>query len=115
MDKNTEIIKEIFADKTFIDQLIESENIEDAHRLMANKGITYTLEETKIFMESLAKELDSPEEFSEEDLEAVAGGVVVTTAVLVAAAKVAGVSLASFLAAYYATKSVSKALHRFGC
>ena len=112
-----ERVKALFSDKGFVDQIIGAKDISEVNVILRDNGIEISEDETKAFLKSLADYLDgsNDDELSEADLDGVSGGVVIETAVLAAAAKIAGVSLASFLATYLVTKSVSKALHKFGC
>ncbi len=116
MTNFNEKVEKLFNDEAFVKDLFSSETLVEMQEKLNANGLELSLDETKTFMEEIAKVVEGKnDELSEEDLDDVSGGFAVTTAILIAAAKIAGVGLASFLAAYLVTRSISKALHSLGC
>lgn len=82
-----------------LEQLAAVETVEELNKVLAENGIA--LEEgvtAEQFLATLKAEDNG--ELSEDDLDAVAGGVVITTAMILAAA-VIGISIAVYLRRYY--------------
>lgn len=70
-----EKVKELVADQGFVDKLLSCEEPEQVQALFAENGVELTLDDVKSIGQGLEKTLSSGEELSEDDLEAVAGGV----------------------------------------
>lgn len=76
-------IKEVFSDEAFVSSLLEMETVEDVQTAVAAKGIDLSAGDIEALRAQLA---NSGEELSEEDLENVAGGFVITAGVVSAIA-----------------------------
>ncbi len=66
------LVEKIMQDQAFVDQLSDAESAEAAQKLFASKGVEFTLEEVKAIAAGVQAENG---ELSEDDLEAVSGGV----------------------------------------
>lgn len=71
-------VKELFADKEFVEKILELESAEEVQAALKEKGLELTVEEINQIKEQLIKSGESGEEVSDEELEQVAGGVVGT-------------------------------------
>lgn len=76
-------IEAAFKDKQFTDKLLSLEEPEDVQKAFAERGIDFTLDEVKEIGKRVTAET-SGEELEENSLEEVAGGIVVTTAAVIA-------------------------------
>ncbi len=80
---NEERIKEVFADKEFVKKFFGKETPEEAQDLLAEKDIDVSIEELVAIKDIIVKKLQSEEkgeddELCDDDLENVAGGVLLT-------------------------------------
>jgi hypothetical protein len=76
-------IKEAFEDKAFVEKLLALDSPEEVQKvLLDDKGISLELTDIKLIKDALAKEDEG--ELHEDDLEDVAGGSVVLTALGIA-------------------------------
>ena len=64
--------KELFKDKSFLEELAKAETAEEAQKLFTDKGAEISIEELMAFRASVMQE--AGEELSDEDLALVAGG-----------------------------------------
>ena len=83
---DTEKIKEVLSDESFVKELLETENVEDVQAKLAAKGVDLSTDEIKQIGDTIVKvaegeitqeqlEKAANGELSEEELEQVAGGV----------------------------------------
>lgn len=99
---NEERIKEIFADESFVKQLLEQDTPEQVQSLLASKEIDLSIAEIEKVCELIMKQINGEinvDELSDEDLEDVAGGALAEMILLISclagvAAVAAGGSLA---------------------
>ena len=79
-------IKEIFADKEFVAKVLEMETAEEVQAAVKAQGVELTLEEIEATKAELANQIENKDsdEVSDEQLEQVAGGMAITTAVIIA-------------------------------
>ena len=80
---NEEKIKEVFADEEFVKKFFGKETPEEAQDLLAEKDIDVSIEELVAIKDIIVKKLQSEEkgeddELCDDDLENVAGGVLLT-------------------------------------
>ena len=80
---NEERIKEIFADEEFVKEFFSKETPEEAQAMLAEKDIDVSIEELVAIKNIIDKKLQSEEkgeddELCDDDLENVAGGVLLT-------------------------------------
>jgi lactobin A/cerein 7B family class IIb bacteriocin len=80
---NEEKIKELFSDEAFVDSILEMETPEEVQKALSDKGVELSLEEIGTIKDTLAS---SDGELSENELEEVAGGVVITATTVICAA-----------------------------
>lgn len=74
---DTERIKELFADESFVKQLMEQEEPEQVQALLLERDVDLTIEQIVQIREMIEKQLNGEinlEELSEEELENVSGG-----------------------------------------
>ena len=68
-------MKELLADETFSRQLIAAESEEEVQKMLADKGVSLSLDEIKAIGDLLDKHAGNDDgTLSEDDLEQVAGG-----------------------------------------
>ncbi len=84
---NEERIKEVFSDEAFVKELLSKETPEEVQDMLVDKDIDMTIEEIVKLGEIIAQKLKNAEngedfELSEDDLEDVAGGVVISVSAL---------------------------------
>ena len=72
---NEEKIKEVFSDKDFVESLLELETAEEVQSAISKKGIDLSISDIEVLRAQL---VNNGEELSEEDLENVAGGFVIS-------------------------------------
>lgn len=91
-DKYNQLQAKIEGDLGFAEKLFTTEKPEDVISLLKEQGLEFSLEEINSFKDALVKALDkgTNAELSDEDLEDVAGGIVVTAAVVGATASCLG-------------------------
>ncbi len=79
-------IKEIFADKDFVEKILAMETAEEVQAAIKAQGVELTIEEIEATKAELVNQLENKDsdEVSDEQLENVAGGFAVTTAILIA-------------------------------
>ena len=82
---NEATIREVFSDENFVKGLFELETPEAVQQALRQKDITLSVDEIVKIRGLLLKRLETGEELSEEELESVSGGAVVTCVLLVAA------------------------------
>lgn len=101
-----EKIREIMAKEGFVDKLLACEEPEQVQELFAAEGVDLSLEEVRQIGAGLNASLADSDELDEDSLDAVAGGVAVTTII---GAVVTGVELLSKVP----WRRVGRALKRF--
>ena len=72
-------VEEVMKDQAFVEQLFAAETHEAAQALFAARGVEFTLEEVKQIGAGLKAAAEANGELSADDLEAVAGGIALTT------------------------------------
>ena len=98
-------VKEVFADEVFVKKLLALETPEEAQAALAEKGIEFSREEILGFRDMLMKALEKTKEGGElslDDLEEVAGGVMISAAaaqVVIRAVPIAVTTIAAGAAA----------------
>jgi predicted ribosomally synthesized peptide with nif11-like leader len=75
-------LKEIFADKEFVEEVLAMETAEEVQAAIKEKGVELTLEEIDQTREQLVKIAENGEEVSDEELEQVAGGFAITACLI---------------------------------
>ncbi len=92
-------VEEAMKDEVFAQKLAETESAEGAQKLFAEKGIDFSLEEVQAIAKSAQQqEQGLSGELGEDDLEAVSGGVALTTVVTVAGVVLTGAKALKYLA-----------------
>ncbi len=87
---NEEQLKELFSDEAFVASILEMENAEDVQKALADKGLELSLEEIATIKSTLSNE---EAELSEDELENVAGGAIITSIIcglIIGGAAIAG-------------------------
>jgi hypothetical protein len=82
---NEATIREVFSDEVFVKGLFALETPVEVQQALHKKDISLTIEEIVKVRELLLKRMETGEELSEEELESVNGGAVVTCVLLIAA------------------------------
>ena len=82
---NEATIREVFSNEEFVKGLFQLEMPEQVQQALRQKDITLSVDEIVKIRELLLKRLETGEELSEEELESVNGGAVVTCVLLIAA------------------------------
>ena len=82
---NEVAIREVFSDEVFVKGLFALETPAEVQQALRQKDITLSVDEIVKIRELLLKRLETGEELSEEELESVNGGAVVTCVLLIAA------------------------------
>ena len=83
-NKNIEKLKEIFADKDFTAKVLEMETPEEVQKAISNKGVDLTIEEIESVKQAIINQSEGNEELSDDQLENVAGGFAISTAIAIA-------------------------------
>ena len=78
-------IREVFSDEQFVKGLFAMETPAEVQQALRQKDITLSVDAIVKIRELLLKRLETGEELSEEELESVNGGAVVTCVLLIAA------------------------------
>lgn len=82
-----EKLNELTNDKAFVEMMMSQETPEDVQRVFNEHGVPLTLDDVKRIGSALAQMEEPTSELSEDDLDSVAGGVVLTAATCWAVAK----------------------------
>lgn len=93
MNQYTEELKKVFSDEAFVKKVFSTANDEEAQRLLSEKGIELSVQETEKLLDGIAKVYarnQNREELSEEELEEVGGGFVGTIVAIVGVMALAG-------------------------
>lgn len=90
MEEKLLLLKEkIEADSSLGEKLFNLETEEEVQSFLKDQGLDFTLEEISVLRKAVIKTQEKGE-LSDEDLEEVAGGIVVTTSVVATTAAVVG-------------------------
>ena len=82
---NEAAIREVFSDENFVKGLFELETPEAVQQALRQKDITLSVDEIVKIRELLLKRLETGEELSEEEMESVSGGAVITSIIFISA------------------------------
>lgn len=82
---NEATIREVFSDENFVKRLFELETPTEVQQVLRQKDITLSVEEIVKIRELLLKRIETGEELSEEEMESVSGGAVITGIILITA------------------------------
>jgi predicted ribosomally synthesized peptide with nif11-like leader len=98
-EQKNEKIQEVFADKEFVEKLLAMDTPEEVQAAVKEKGLELTLEEIEATKKSIVNSLEKndSDEVSDDQLEQVAGGFAITTALVIAGAITAGATGAAAL------------------
>lgn len=85
-EQKNEKIQEVFSDKEFVEKLLAMETAEEVQAAVKEKGLELTLEEIEATKKSIINSLEKndSDEVSDDQLEQVAGGFAITTALAIA-------------------------------
>jgi predicted ribosomally synthesized peptide with nif11-like leader len=91
-DKYNQLQAKIEGDQGFAEKLFSSETPDKVQSLLKEQGLEFSLDEINSFKDALVKylEKETNAELSDEDLEDVAGGIVMTAALVGATASCLG-------------------------
>lgn len=70
-----EKMKELLADKAFVEKLMSLETETEVQSLLSENGVELTVEQISMIKKGVMSQLSNSDELSEDDLETVAGGV----------------------------------------
>lgn len=89
-------VEAVMKDQSFVEQLFAAETAEAAQALFASKDIQFTLEEVKQIGSGLCA-VAAGDELSADDLDAVAGGIALTTVAAVVSIIAGCVTIVDFI------------------